>query len=1066
MPGQAVAGSTAAPEEEEEEEESSDGEPWTGYDDRETPPTSDDDEDEIGGGTGSLFDDMFGGVVPAKPAESSGEEESEQADSAAKQTEEPEAHFDGDDADRSEDEDDGGAAAAPEQSEVDSADSGAAGHAKLANEFAELNSKYQNMMMEVEMLKYKLEREQSLKQDYQDNCQRLESELEGMADDIEKLGTEKQELTDQLKSARQEDFSVPVATTGGVEALGGDGELSKALATAAADLRTEDIWEGSAKFMALTGRFGEFMSTQAEANRAESCVVEFLFAPELSEMLGGLSEKSFKVSVQNQICQILSLVCSRLHLPNSQLYDVTTMRGFELNKEQSLSSYGLGVLFRRWIIKLSVPPTPVGTDPDADAAMVRSLIDDHLDKVWDTIALSEAAREDEFAAASKKQWAELDSRVALQRRFLSVSRDGQRKALLFLMQIENEERADRKRSAADKRRAAGEVPEGTPHLVLTRKHREKMLRSMFASMSTIDDADAASLARDLQAQMRLLELSDGSRLVYEGSTTNDLYFVLSGSLRQAAKEGREPVTIQEERWYGERALFIGDYVATMSLDAHGDTVLYHLSRPDLMAILLRHPKIEAIVERLTADMLSSEGSEADAGGLSAAERAELSITTDFIKQVPMFHGTDAKCVDALARRLTTVSIPAQTVVCEKGSVGQEMFFVRDGFVEMLPELDQPAFGQKGPGSFFGEMALLNSEPRNAYCRCLTEISGYVLTKSDLQRVLIEFPAMEAMVRRPLIEKETERAREIGKMMAATATTLSRKERRREAACVLQRAGKRFVERRLEAKAKREAELAALRLSGVSADEVDPIVDNWQQVAEMRTACRDLKFSNEEGNEDEVWLDYNQDLLAWEEEQRRRREEKAKTAGPTAVMTCPANATLEEKIAFRKMQKQMEAMEAMADDEELLELGIEEVKDVREFIRDVPLFQGIMQSEELEGEMGFIEALEAKLKPTSYPAGAIIIQQGDVASAMYVVASGVAEVGNDDLSVMYGVKSEGEVFGELALITNDRRSATVRASVDGVVEVFTLFKHDFTQVVESFPKLKEVIAQVAQAYTTQ
>ena len=84
----------------------------------------------------------------------------------------------------------------------------------------------------------------------------------------------------------------------------------------------------------------------------------------------------------------------------------------------------------------------------------------------------------------------------------------------------------------------------------------------------------------------------------------------------------------------------------------------------------------------------------------------------------------------------------------------------------------------------------------------------------------------------------------------------------------------------------------------------------------------------------------------------------------------------------------------------------------------------------------------------------------------MVASGVAEVGNDDLSVMYGVKSEGEVFGELALITNDRRSATVRASVDGVVEVFTLFKHDFTQVVESFPKLKEVIAQVAQAYTTQ
>ena len=50
------------------------------------------------------------------------------------------------------------------------------------------------------------------------------------------------------------------------------------------------------------------------------------------------------------------------------------------------------------------------------------------------------------------------------------------------------------------------------------------------------------------------------------------------------------------------------------------------------------------------------------------------------------------------------------------------------------------------------------------------------------------------------------------MMAATATTLSRKEQRRQAANTLQRAGKRFVARKLEQRAQREAELEALRLS--------------------------------------------------------------------------------------------------------------------------------------------------------------------------------------------------------------------------------------------------------------
>ena len=54
----------------------------------------------------------------------------------------------------------------------------------------------------------------------------------------------------------------------------------------------------------------------------------------------------------------------------------------------------------------------------------------------------------------------------------------------------------------------------------------------------------------------------------------------------------------------------------------------------------------------------------------------------------------------------------------------------------------------------------------------------------------------------------------------------------------------------------------------------------------------------------------------------------------------------------------------AEDEELDELGIEEVKDVREFIREVPLFQGMIQAEEVEGEWGFIEGTCRRLSTVS------------------------------------------------------------------------------------------------------
>lgn len=81
---------------------------------------------------------------------------------------------------------------------------------------------------------------------------------------------------------------------------------------------------------------------------------------------------------------------------------------------------------------------------------------------------------------------------------------------------------------------------------------------------------------------------------------------------------------------------------------------------------------------------------------------------------------------------------------------------------------------------------------------------------------------------------------------------------------------------------------------------------------MRSACRDVQFGDEDGRDlNQVWLDYNADLLAWEEEQKRRRAESQKTAkAAIPVMVCPENATMEEKIAFKKMQKQMEAMARM------------------------------------------------------------------------------------------------------------------------------------------------------------
>jgi hypothetical protein len=88
----------------------------------------------------------------------------------------------------------------------------------------------------------------------------------------------------------------------------------------------------------------------------------------------------------------------------------------------------------------------------------------------------------------------------------------------------------------------------------------------------------------------------------------------------------------------------------------------------------------------------------------------------------------------------------------------------------------------------------------------------------------------------------------------------------------------------------------------------------------------------------------------------------------------------------------------------------------------------------------------------YSDGEVIVRQGDVGNCMYVVQAGQVEVvreaaeGSGPLAVL----GKGEVFGEMALIDREVRSATVRAS--GEARVLTVDKHLFLRKIHEDPSL--------------
>lgn len=87
----------------------------------------------------------------------------------------------------------------------------------------------------------------------------------------------------------------------------------------------------------------------------------------------------------------------------------------------------------------------------------------------------------------------------------------------------------------------------------------------------------------------------------------------------------------------------------------------------------------------------------------------------------------------------------------------------------------------------------------------------------------------------------------------------------------------------------------------------------------------------------------------------------------------------------------------------------------------PLFEMLSNQE--------LEAITALLTPRELRAGAIIFAEGTLGDGLYLVESGEVEVFHSAHSGPLATLTEGECFGEMALVDKDYRSATVKARTD-------------------------------------
>ncbi|HEY5564645.1 MAG TPA: cyclic nucleotide-binding domain-containing protein [Rhodothermia bacterium] len=86
------------------------------------------------------------------------------------------------------------------------------------------------------------------------------------------------------------------------------------------------------------------------------------------------------------------------------------------------------------------------------------------------------------------------------------------------------------------------------------------------------------------------------------------------------------------------------------------------------------------------------------------------------------------------------------------------------------------------------------------------------------------------------------------------------------------------------------------------------------------------------------------------------------------------------------------------------------------------------------------------------AGDVLFREGDIGDCMYVIQEGEAEVirTEEGKDTRVAVMGAGDLFGEMAIIRREKRSATVRALTD--LTVLTIDKRTFLRRVQEDPSL--------------
>jgi CRP/FNR family transcriptional regulator, cyclic AMP receptor protein len=114
-----------------------------------------------------------------------------------------------------------------------------------------------------------------------------------------------------------------------------------------------------------------------------------------------------------------------------------------------------------------------------------------------------------------------------------------------------------------------------------------------------------------------------------------------------------------------------------------------------------------------------------------------------LSEVPLFAALDKKHLRQISSLATPIDVAEGKALTREGNLGHEFIIVLEGEAEV--RVGDDVVATRGPGDYFGEIALVANRPRTATVTAKTPMKVEVIGRREFQTMLHDNPTIAAEI---------------------------------------------------------------------------------------------------------------------------------------------------------------------------------------------------------------------------------------------------------------------------------------------------------------------------------